>query len=720
LGYHKQKVEGLHRYRSHRSLITMKTRTTILALLLPLVGVAAEPAATQGPPKIEEAILAAARVGDVAGIGRLIIQSFEQRGSLDEGSVKALLDDLVRSAELPAFTVLLGEMRKTNLGKNWQPDDPLLAELIRAGRTDFIDAMLASWLDPARLEAKRDAADSAMAEWLTRRVAEVRKQRAEHEELVAAAGKGDLETMHRLLDAGVDVNCVAEKSRHTPLTLAARESRLQAVRLLLERGATVDQPKHPGWDYTPLCLTKNVEIAELLKAYGANIHAKLFKRDVSILTYMVRFGGADIVEWMLKEGLDPKMIGDNKQNLLFAAGDARTAEILLAASVDPNAVDEFGRTPLQGAQKGVAEKLLAAGAKLPATEDAVAQMIGGFASADSVEAVIKGRGGIAPEAAQKALISAAHTDRDEIVKLLLAHGAKANELSFLGDSKDYSILPLMMCTVHGSPKTAKVLLAHGADPNGGDWPGILLQNAIQNGHHDVARILWDAGGRGVSELAFHIAMKDEKKVGELLKSAPAFAEQPEFWAKALPAAARLGQLEIVRAALARGVPLKESTAPGKTRGSDEEGAIYAAAAEGQHEVLVELLPHRGTSADPSDLRQPLWIAVWNSHPYERQRSAADFEKCVKLLLDAKAPVAVAENERNLVIAAVFTRYPGGNPNVVEMLATAGADPNPLMEKDKPQRLSDAIEISCAQQGCSTPFARTVAAIEKAAKITIKR
>ncbi|MDQ3621678.1 MAG: ankyrin repeat domain-containing protein [Verrucomicrobiota bacterium] len=499
----------------------MKTRTTILLLLLLLLlsafASAAEPAATEQPAKIEEAILAAARAGDAPAIDKLIIQSFGQRGSLDESAVKALLDSLVRSAELPAFTVLLGEMRKTTYGKDWQPDDALLGELVRDGRKDFIDAMLASWLDPARLDAKRDAGNAEMAEWMARRVAEVRKQRAEHDELVAAAGKGDLETMRRLLDSGVDVNCVAE-SRHTPLTLAARESRIEAVRLLLDRGATVDLPKHPGWDYTPLCLTKSVEVAELLKARGANVHAKLFKRDVSILTYIVRLGGAEMVEWMLEQGLDPKMIGDNKQNLLFDAGDARTVEILLAAGVDPNHVDEFGKTALASAQNaGVAQKLLEAEAKAEGDDSLITGMVYQFASAGAIETVIKARGRLDPAAAQKALIAAAHLDQSETAKLLLQHGAQANEAGKWGNSDGFDILPLMVCTVHGSPKTAKVLLEHGADPNAGKTPGLLLQNAIQNGHKEVAKILRDAGAKGVSDLAFYIAINDAGKSAELLK-----------------------------------------------------------------------------------------------------------------------------------------------------------------------------------------------------------
>jgi ankyrin repeat protein len=367
---------------------------------------------------------------------------------------------------------------------------------------------------------------------------------------------------------------------------------------------------------------------------------------------------------------------------------------------------------LAGAQKGVAQKLIEAGAKLP-EGDALSAMIGSFASADSIEAVIKKLGSLDPEVAQRGLVSAAHSDQDEIAALLLKHGAKANEPGFWGAGKDHPILPLMVCTVHGSPKTAKVLLAHGADPNAGEKPGILLQNAIQNGEADVAKILREAGAKGVSDLAFALALKDEAKIGELLSSAPTYTENAGFWHKVLPAAARLGHLATVRAAVEKGVPVI---------GEPGDNAFEAASWEGQHEVLAELLVRPGVGEDPDVLRSSLWAAVYNSHPYPNQRKAEAFEKCVEILLAAKAPVTGEEKRGSLVMTAIFTRYPGGNPKVVEMLVTAGAEANPVIGtiNDKPQRLSDTIQQSCNEQGCSTPLARTLLTFESLAKVRIKR
>jgi len=71
-----------------------------------------------------------------------------------------------------------------------------------------------------------------------------------------------------------------------------------------------------------------------------------------------------------------------------------------------------------------------------------------------------------------------------------------------------------------------------------------------------------------------------------------------------------------------------------------------------------------------------------------------------------------------VRSAVFTRNPGGNARVVEMLVAAGADPDPLLEGGK--RLSDFIQVTCDRNGCSTPLAKTIAAVEKLGKVTIER
>ena len=273
------------------------------------------------------------------------------------------------------------------------------------------------------------------------------------------------------------------------------------------------------------------------------------------------------------------------------------------------------------------------------------------------------------------------------------------------------MLPLMVCAAFGEAKAAKVLLENGADPNAAAPSGQFLETAVQNGHVEVAKLLRAAGAKGASDLAFAISTKDVREIERLLQSAPSFADQPEFWSKALLIAARSGQIHAVRVALDKGVP---------PHPDGEADAIAAAAFEGQHEVLAEFLSRRPRSSNPAELRQSLWNAILNSCPSPGQRPAKDFERCVKLLLEAGTPVADADGHNELVVTAVFTRMSGGNSKVLEMLVAAGADPNPAVGGDESQRLNVQIQHACSERGYSIPSEETIKTFEKLAKVTIKR
>ncbi len=660
-------------------------------------------------PDWDEKVLQASRKGDGQGILNLVLRSFDSPIPLSEEQVAVMLNNLAGKRDFSTFHTLLIQMRMTNLGTNWQPDDVLLSGLVHDGRRDFLEALMletASPLNLKRLESLQTQANPEMADWISKRIIEIRKQKAEESALAEAALKGDIKSMQQLIDQGVDVNCVT-KNHHTPLTNAAREGHAEAARLLLRHGAKVDQPKHPGWDYTPLCLAKTVAVAEVLKEHGANVHAKLFKRDVSILTYVSRWASPDLVQWFLDQGVNPKMIGDNNQTLLFNSGNGETTRILLNAGLDPNHVDEFGRTPITHAQDALSVQLLIArGARLTGLKNPLLPQMIQMGKVGAIEALLQAGGKHDHDTIQKALLSAAHSDKADIAKLLLKYGADPNEET--GYPGPHKLSPLSACTIWGSPKTAKVLLDAGADPNGGKNPGGYLKNAMANGEVEVAKILKAAGARGVSDLAFSIAVRDSEKTTKLLSSAPVFSKDSDFWNGALVEASRLGDLKTVKACLDKGVPIK-----GKN--GMETDPFAAAAGEGYHEILELLLAGLGESDDRSFLKTALWEAVWNSNPCPEQRSIEHFEKTIKLLIEKGAPVKTSDDD-TMVITAVFTRYPNGNPRVIKMLVDAGANPNPLI-KDREGKihghLVETIQKSCEDKNCSTPSATTLAAIEKA-------
>jgi ankyrin repeat protein len=169
----------------------------------------------------------------------------------------------------------------------------------------------------------------------------------------------------------------------TPLLRAAIGGDIDAARLLLEHGALVDLPNVQG--LTPLMAAaghtstrfgeqrpngelaqaRAIELLELLLAAGADINAKISDNDS--LTARV--------------GRQPNAVTDRGgQTALYGAvkfGWANVVEYLLAKGADPNVKDALGKTPLDGAMgrigagrenvasEQVAALLRAAGAREP-------------------------------------------------------------------------------------------------------------------------------------------------------------------------------------------------------------------------------------------------------------------------------------------------------------------------------------------------------------------
>ncbi len=670
-----------------------------IVLLLAAVVLGQKPAAppATNAPDVLDQLHAAARAGDSKEVARLIHD--ERAPGLGDEGAKKMLDDLVRDRELTAFTTLLDQLRQTNLGRDWKLRDELLAGLVKDDRRDFLNALFARNLD---LEPLRRLAKS---EWIERRLAEVAKQRADINALGRAANDGDLPAIRRLLDAGVDVNAV-DKDDNTILIETVHKDRLEAAQLLLDRGADPNKPRFPGWNYTPLCLVNSVPMAELLKKAGGDVHAKLFGRNTSILTYVAVWSKPEVVAWFLDQGLDPKMIGDNDETLLFDLREARTAELLLDRGVDPNRPNEFGATPICSARTPeVAQTLIEHGAKVTGLKEPLLPKMIQFGSAGAVEAVLKAQGKPDHAEMQLALLDACFMDRAEIAQVLLKHGANPNEPTLWHAREEEKTLPLLACTINPSAKTAQVLLDAGADPNAGDPPGLILRNAVGNGRKETAEILRKAGARGVADLAYNVTIGDQAKIDALLAAAPLFSDNPAFWESAMPNAIAAGDLRTVRAAIDHGVPVSSNE-------------VSAAAEAGQAEILSLVLAQRKGRWEPEELRFPLWQAVHESRSYDHQPKppGSDYEKCASALIAAGAPLDGGKDQRFPMMAACFTAKPGGNLAMIELLVNAGADPNPPVKTERPSggRLLDYIQEQLASepQRRFGPNAEVIAALRR--------
>jgi ankyrin repeat protein len=170
--------------------------------------------------------------------------------------------------------------------------------------------------------------------------------------LITAVGYSWLEVARLLLDAGADPS-VTDGDGVTPLMQAAVHGQLEALRLLLARGAAADTVS-PGTGFTSFhmaCFTNHAECAEVLARAGCDVGIK-DKKGMTGREVAEGRGHAAVVarlravvgEQLRAAQAAPEpaaVVGDGRPaaQLVTAArdGDAAAVSRLLVAGADPNA-----------------------------------------------------------------------------------------------------------------------------------------------------------------------------------------------------------------------------------------------------------------------------------------------------------------------------------------------------------------------------------------------
>ena len=140
-------------------------------------------------------------------------------------------------------------------------------------------------------------------------------------DLLQAAGTGDVSWLERLLDSGRDPNGVHPLTGASPLYNACLAGQLEAVRVLLARGADPNQR-----------LT-----------YRSPVDGRV---EAGVVVLM-KAGAAPVVELLLSAGADPKArTDDGRTVLMFLIGLASSGVIrrLIEAGADPTARADDGHT----------------------------------------------------------------------------------------------------------------------------------------------------------------------------------------------------------------------------------------------------------------------------------------------------------------------------------------------------------------------------------------
>ncbi|MEJ2368411.1 MAG: ankyrin repeat domain-containing protein [Acidobacteriota bacterium] len=278
--------------------------------------------------------------------------------------------------------------------------------------------------------------------------------------LYEAVAGGHERIAETLLKHGADPNAQAGAC----LRLAVSENRIGLVRMLLRHGARVNVGPSASLP-APLveaCSLGNLEMVRLLVARGADMQET--GSGVTPLMASV-YHGTDLLHFLLDHGADPNRHDgqEGKTALMYAvgAGKGDAVQDLLAAGASPDDTDKLGETALMMAAKtgevGIMKILLAHGAKAGA------------------------RGGILQDG-ETALMQAAYAGTYDAVGVLLQAGADPRAADMRGRS------PLMFAAEGGRRETAELL--NGADARIADAEGkTALDYARAKGDPWMVRLL---------------------------------------------------------------------------------------------------------------------------------------------------------------------------------------------------------------------------------------
>ena len=193
--------------------------------------------------------------------------------------------------------------------------------------------------------------------------------------LHAAAAKGDVAAIERLVATGTDKEAVDSRKR-TPLHVAAFQKQHEAARLLLRLGANPNALETDRYDIVTIASVANdVPMLKIALDGGGNPRAITSRYDGTALIAAAHLGHAEIVRMLIAAGAPLDHVNNLKWTALIESivlGDGGrnhtdTLSALVKAGANANLTDGQGATPLALARsRGYSEMvriLTEAGAK---------------------------------------------------------------------------------------------------------------------------------------------------------------------------------------------------------------------------------------------------------------------------------------------------------------------------------------------------------------------
>lgn len=382
--------------------------------------------------------------------------------------------------------------------------------------------------------------------------------------------------------------------------------------------------------------------AKALIAFGAGVNQRNSYGN-PILHHAVSVGNAEMVELLISKGADVNLKGQFDRVALHYANKKGMATILLMHGAIVDAPTNYGETPLHWAAQGVN----GFGKQVDLIEFSETLIANG---ADVNKKTGEGRSYRTP------LSYAAEANNLPVARVLLAHGADvegggSSPLSYAGSNGDFVEMaqflvengakvnqpspsgwyPLMTAAGRGNIKVVNYLLARGADPNAADRAGFTALYSAAGSDYGLAT---------AAALLSHGAKPNARNM---------------HGGTALHQAASQGAIKVIELLLANKADVNAGDNEGYT-------PLHGAVSYGKNDTrktVVEILLKSGASANAKTTRD-------GETPFHKAIDRGDVE-IVKLLLNYGADVNAVSKFG--VSCLYFAR---NSPVVLELLKEHGA------------------------------------------------
>ena len=408
-----------------------------------------------------------------------------------------------------------------------------LSSAAQAGQTEVVKLLLAHGAKDeggAAIVAAYVQGHAQIEELLERGATRPRNPKVVQRLLFAAINKSDLSRFRSLLDAGS-----SDKDELLSYLVSQEVAPIEMVRLLLGKGARVNQKSNYMTPLMHAADKGHVEVLKLLLAKGAQVNDRTY--EGTALTLAAGRGNLDVVRLLLEAGADVSQQGRSGTTALIVAAARSNLEVmrlLLDKGAGVNGTDAYGgATALMSADSADKVKLLVArGARVNAKDRRSGTALMAAASRDNVEVVsallssgadVNARNSEGSTALNYALESGyLHRQRKvnvKVIQLLLGKGADVNTQNQDGETA------LMQAVRCGNAEVVQLLLKGGADVGAVD----TLDNtahvlAYRLGHAELVKLLEGAAPQKPPArvrnafLRAAVERQDAGKVKELLEA----------------------------------------------------------------------------------------------------------------------------------------------------------------------------------------------------------